>query len=609
MTEETIPDLPPTIAQLPFFASGRFPKPDLLGQCSGSGIAYVSGRELLDRVRDLSLGFSSLGMARGDRVALVADNRPEWVLTDLAIQAAGAVTVPMYPTLSPEQIGFILRDSGATLAVVSTRLLFEKLSRAAVDAPALRTLVLMDVPASWSPQLPRPDLTALSLADVAGRGHKQILDNWGVARKFHDDAKAVQPQDLATIVYTSGTTGEPKGVMLTHANLTANVAGVCGVLDLGVEDRGLSFLPLCHAFERMVVYFYLARGVSVVFAESFNTLGRDLAQTRPTIVTGVPRIFDKLRERILAKGLAQRGAKRLIFQSAVRLASQYGVQLESGSRPSFWMRWMVGLADRLVFQKIRGVFGGRLRLAVSGGAPLPPDIGRFFYGAGIPILEGYGLTETSPVLTVMPLGAIRFGTVGPALPNVELRIAADGEILARGPNIMAGYYQRPADTSEVVRDGWFHTGDIGTLDDGGYLKITDRKKAIIVTSGGKNIAPQTIEEAFRVHALVAEVVLIGEQRPFMTLLIVPDMSVLAARLKWPADNPPEDFANREDVRAVYEAVIDATNERLAQFEHVKRFAILPQGFSSESGELTPTLKVKRRVVEEKYADVIAKMYS
>jgi long-chain acyl-CoA synthetase len=608
MTEDTIPSFPPTIAQLPFFASGRFPKPDLLGQCSATGIVHTSATELLEQVRDLSLGLSSWGMARGDRVALLSDNRPEWVVTDLAIQAAGAVTVPMYPTLSVEQVAFILRDSEATIAVASGRLLFEKLAAAAADAPALKTLVIIDVPPSWSPRLPRPELSAVSLADVAARGHKQILDSWGVARTFHDDAKAIKPEDIATIVYTSGTTGEPKGVALTHGNLISNVTGVDGVLDLGPDDRALSFLPLCHAFERTVVYFYLTHGVSVIFGESFNTIGRDLAQTKPTIVTGVPRIFEKLHERIVSKGLSQKGVKQRVFRWALGLASKHGRRLESGQAPSPWMRAQVKLADRLVFQRIRDVLGGRLGFAVSGGAPLPPELGRFFYGAGVPILEGYGLTETGPVLTVMPLRAIRFGTVGPAIPNVELRIAADGEILARGPNVMAGYHRKPADTADVIRDGWFHTGDIGSLDEKGYLRITDRKKALIITSAGKNVAPQPIEQAFRSHALIAEVVLIGEQRPFMTLLIVPELQALAARLKWPEGEPPADFTTREDARALYEEIVDSVNERLAQFEHVKRFAIVPRAFSGESGELTPTLKVKRRVVEEKYKDVIDSMY-
>jgi long-chain acyl-CoA synthetase len=604
----TIPDLPPTIAQLPFFASGRFPRPDLIGQCSSSGIDYTSGRDLLERVRDLSLGLSSLGMARGERVALVSDNRPEWLFTELAIHAAGAISVPMYPTLAVEQIAFILRDCGATIAVTSTRLLFDKIAAAAADAPALRAIVLMDVPPHWAPRLSRPDLTALPMADVAARGHKQILDNWGIARQFHDAAKAVKPEDVATIVYTSGTTGEPKGVMLTHGNLVANVAGVKSVLKVDEEDRGLSFLPLCHAFERTVVNIYLASGMSIVFAESFNTIGRDLAQTKPTIVTGVPRIFDKLRERILSKGLAQKGLKARIFASAVRLASAYGKSLESGEKASSWMTWRHRMADKLVYRKIRDVFGGRLRFAVSGGAPLSPDIGRFFYGTGVPILEGYGLTETSPVLSVMPLDAIRFGTVGPALPNVELRMAADGEILARGPSIMAGYYGRDRETAEVIRDGWFHTGDIGTFDDKGYVRITDRKKALIVTSGGKNVAPQPIEQAFRDHPLIAEVVLIGEQRPYMTLLIVPELQQLCARMKWMPDAHPGDFATRKDVRAVYETIVDEINDRLAQYEHVKRFTLLSQPFSAESGELTPTLKVKRKVVEQKYKAEIDAMY-
>jgi long-chain acyl-CoA synthetase len=324
------------------------------------------------------------------------------------------------------------------------------------------------------------------------------------------------------------------------------------------------------------------------------------------VLTGVPRVFEKLQERILAKGRDASGPSRAIFRWAVRLAGTYGRSLEE-RRASSWLRLKARLADRLVFHRIRGVLGGRLRFAVSGGAPLRADVGRFFYGAGIPILEGYGLTETAPVLTVMRLNAIRFGTVGQALPGVELSIAADGEILARGPNVMAGYYRQPEQTAAVLQDGWFHTGDIGTLDRDGYLRITDRKKELIVTSGGKNVAPQLLETAFRSHPLIAEAVLIGEQRPFLTLLVTPNFDELARRIPAAGKLDAESVA-RDDVRAAYQAAIDAINPRFAQFERVKRFALLSQPFSTDSGELTPTLKIKRRVIEERYREVIEELY-
>lgn len=599
-----IPDLPPTIAQLPFFASGRFPKPDSIGQCTGEGIAYTSARELLDRVRDLSLGLSDLGMVPGDRIALLSENRPEWVIADLAIQAGGGITVPIYPTMSGEQVAFILRDSGAKLAAVSTHAQLPKIAGAWGDAADLQAVIVMDETAG--------EAGVLSLSEVTARGHRRILDGWGVGREFHDRAKAVRPEDLATIIYTSGTTGEPKGVMLTHGNLIANIAGVRAVLDLGPDDVGLSFLPLCHAFERLVAYVYLAHGVSIVFAESFNTVGRDLAQVRPTVLTGVPRVFEKLQERVLAKGLAASGVKRAIFRWAVRLASERGRQLESHpltlSPSDPLSSFQARLAERLVFRHIRGALGGRLRFAVSGGAPLRPDVGRFFYGAGLPILEGYGLTETAPVLTVMPLDGLRFGTVGRPLPGVELRIAEDGEVLARGPNVMAGYYRQPAQTEAVLRDGWFHTGDIGAFDEDGYLRITDRKKELIVTSGGKNVAPQPIEGAFRAHPLIAEAVLIGEQRPYLSLLIVPDLPQLERHLG-PSDHDVTVLLARADVRALYQEAIDSINTRFAQFERIKRFALLSQEFSMGAGELTPTLKVRRRVIEARYREVIESLYA
>jgi long-chain acyl-CoA synthetase len=423
-------------------------------------------------------------------------------------------------------------------------------------------------------------------------------------------ARKVQPRDLATIIYTSGTTGEPKGVMLTHGNLMANVSAVHAVLALDETDTGLSFLPLCHAFERLVAYVYLTAGVSIVFAESFSTVGRDLVLVRPTVMTGVPRLFEKLHTRILDRGKESRGLKGRIFRWSVALAPRRGRLLEDQAPQSVWIRLQSLIADRLVFRKLRDSVGGRLRFAVSGGAALPPSLGRFFYGAGLPILEGYGLTETAPVLTVTTLGAIRFGTVGRALPGVDLRIADDNEILVRGPNVMAGYYGRPAETAEALRDGWFHTGDIGTLDADGYLQITDRKKELLVTSGGKNVAPQAIEGALGRDPLVAEAVLIGEGRHFLSALIVPDFDELAHRLGLPATEALDRrrLLERPDVRALYQKSVDAVNARRAQFERIKKFALLPHDFSVESGELTPTLKLKRRIIEEKYRGVIENIY-
>lgn len=594
-----------------FHASGRFPKPDLIGRAHADGIIVTSGRELLERVRDISLGLGMLGMRRGNRIAIIADSRPEWLFTDLAVVSAGAITTPIYPTLSAEQMLAILRDCEASIAVVSGRTLLARIESALVSAPSIRAVVLIDLP----PGEPVPvvgNLPVHALADVEARGHKRIVDGWGVAKEFHDEAKRVRPEDPATLIYTSGTTGTPKGVVLSHGNLMSNVEGICQVLDLHDGDTALSFLPLGHAFERIVSYVFLYTGVSVVFAESIDTVARDLLRVRPTVMSGVPRMFEKVRQRMLDAGRAEKGINRRIFEWAVRLANRRGEILPSGRALSAALAWQSRLADALVYRKLRDGIGGRLRFAVSGGAPLAPDVGRFFYGIGLPLLEGYGLTETSPVLCVMPPGRVRFGTVGPPLPNVELRIADDGEILARGPNVMAGYYKQPDQSAAALAGGWFHTGDLGTIDAEGYLHITGRKKELLVTSGGKKIVPHTIEGALKASPLVEEAVVIAEQRNFVSALILPRWDALCGVLGVPV---PEARAGREallsraDVVAKVQLVVDAVNAPLAQFERIKRFTILPDEFSVVGGELTPTLKVKRRVVEQRYKDAIEKLYN
>jgi long-chain acyl-CoA synthetase len=608
-TPSDIQALPKTIAQLPFFVRGRFPRPDLVGRCDGGRVVTTSGSELVDQVRDLSLGLAGLGLTRGTHVAILAESRPDWLISDLAILTAGAVTVPIYPTLPPEQVAFILRDAGAMLAIASTELQCRKILAVASAVPSLRAIVVLDPVAIDARETPVPVLTA---GEVAAAGHKRMTDGWGVAREFQEAAAAVGPSDVATIIYTSGTTGDPKGVMLTHGNIVANLEGVAAVIPLSPDDTALSYLPLCHSFERTVSYVYLVNGVSMVFAESIETLARDLRLVRPTVMTGVPRVFEKLHARILAKGQEADGLRRRVFAWAAGVAERLGRALSGGGRPAGLLAIEGRLADRLVFQKIRDGLGGRLRLAVSGSAPLRSEIGTFFLGLGLPIIEGYGLTETAPVLTVMPLDDIRFGTVGRPLPGVEIRTAGDGEILARGPNVMLGYYNRPADTYAALAGGWFHTGDIGAIDADGYLTITDRKKELIVTSGGKKIAPRPIEEALRAHDFVAEAVLVGERRHFPSALIVADVDVLARRLSLarPADRPAvEALLQRAEVLVLVQTAIDELNLGLAQFERIKRFSLLPAAFSIETGELTPTLKVKRRVVEEQYRALIDALYA
>ena len=592
-----------TIADLPFHVMGRFPKPLMLGRCRSGGVEGLSNKEVFDKIRELSLGLAAFGVGPGDRVAIVSESRPEWVMSDLAILARGAVTVPIYPTLSAAVTRYILADCGARLAIVSTKLQAEKVQEVRHLLPMLEAVVVMDDVASEK-------VSVIGLDALQRRGHEQVNASWGAGKEFRESARAVRPQDLATIIYTSGTTGEPKGVMLTHANLMSNLHAAAEALPVGVDDIALSFLPLSHALERMASYLYLFTGVTVIFAESIDTIGRDVAAVRPTVLTGVPRVYEKIQARILEKGAAAGGAKAALFSWAIKQAMARGHAILRGKRPGPLSALQASIADRLVFAKIRNGIGGRLRFAVSGSAPLAVNVAEFFVGLGVPIIEGYGLTETAPILTVNPVTAPRAGTVGKAVRDVELRIAEDGEILARGANVMTGYYNKPDASAEVLRDGWFHTGDIGTLDGEGYLTITDRKKDILVTSGGKKIAPQPIEAVLKRSPLVAEAVLLGDRRHHAAALLIPDFAALERRLK-DLGRPfgeRDELVTRADVVALYQEIVDGLNRELSQFEQIRKIAILPREFSIDSGELTPTLKVKRKVVEEKWKDVISRLY-
>ncbi len=591
-----------TIADLPFHVMGRFQKPLLLGRSRGGTVEGLGSREVFERVRDLSLGLTALGLSRGDRVAIVSESRPEWILTDLAVVTGGGVTVPIYPTLSAAQAHYILRDSGARIAVVSTRLQLEKILEVRHQLPGLEAIVSMEAPATTTP-------SALTFDEVAARGHARLMAEWGAGREFKEAARRLEPGDLATIIYTSGTTGEPKGVMLTHASLVANMYAGAEALDVQQEDVAVSFLPLSHAFERMVSYVYLLRGVTVVFAESFDTIGRDVAAVRPTLFTGVPRVYEKIHARISEKGLSAPGAKASLFRWAMGVASARGRAVLRQQRLPPLLAVQAAVADRLVFAKVRQGVGGRLRYLVSGSAPLPVSLAEFFYGVGLPIVEGYGLTETAPILTVNPPAAPRSGTVGRAVRGVELRIADDGEILARGPNLMTGYYNKPEASAEAIRDGWLHTGDIGTLDADGYLAITDRKKDLLVTSGGKKIAPQPIETVLRQSPLIAEAVVLGDRQRYAVALIVPEFAALERRLQV-LGRPPshEELVARPDAIALYQEIVDALNRDLSQYERIKRIALLPREFTIDSGELTPSMKVRRKVVAERWQDRIAALY-
>lgn len=589
-----------------------------MGRCRGDAVERMSTRELFDRIRDLSLGLGALGAEPGDRVAILSDSRPEWVIADLAALTGGMVTAPIYPTLPGNQVRYILADSKARIVVVADETQAAKVRAVWDELPDLTALVIMD-PADADEPEAAPDSAPqasggdagreeLSLADAAERGHRRLQTSDGLGREYKERAAAIGPDDLATIIYTSGTTGEPKGVMLTHGNVASNIVDGGTVVEVHPEDDALSFLPLSHAFERMVVMLYLYRGASVTFAESLDTIARDLAAVRPTVMTGVPRVYEKFQARVLAAVATAPALRRRLFHWAVGVGLRRARAGFAGRSAPLATRLQHGLADRLVLSKVRERLGGRLRFVVSGSAPLAAPIAEFFFAIGIPVAEGYGLTETSPALTVNPLDRPKPGTVGPAIRNVELRIADDGEVLARGPNIMQGYHGKPEATAEVLRDGWFCTGDIGSLDEDGYLTILDRKKELIVTAGGKNIAPNPIEAELKRSPLVAEAVLIGDRRPFVAALLVPDFEALAAGAGVPDGLSREEIVARPDVIARFDEVVEGVNAGLARHEQVKRSALLPAVFGIATGELTPTMKVKRRVVAERWSAAIERLY-
>ena len=597
-----------TLAQLPGDLLREYPRPDLLQQCSAAGLRLLSTADMVDRVRAIGLALGDMGIRPGDRVAIMSETRQEWVLTDLGIVTARAITVPIYPTLSAQQARFILQDSGARGVFVSDARQAEKILAVRHMVPELEFIAIFtdEVP----PSSVRDSHTVLRLEGVIERGRALAADPAAVAR-YEAGIEAVQPDDLLTLIYTSGTTGEPKGVMLTHENVLSNMRAVVPVLVLTPQDVALSYLPLSHVFERMVTYLYLYEGVTVCHAESIDTLARDLQLVRPTVMTGVPRVYEKLHGRIHEAVASAPAFRRRLFEWAVRIGTDASAARREGRGLSPLTRMQETVADGLVAAKIREKVGGRLRLAVSGSAPLPAHIARFFDAVGLPLIEGYGLTETSPVITVNPQDRPRFGTVGCLIDGVEVRIAEDGEILTRGPHVMKGYWQRPEDTAAVLEpDGWFHTGDIGTSSPDGYLTITDRKKELLVTSGGKKIAPAPIEAVLKRHPLVAEAMVVGEGRKFPAVLIVPNFTALEQRLKVLGlpSGTREELVAREDVVSLYREVVEPLNRDLAQYERLKKVALLPAEFSIGSGELTPTLKLRRRVVLERWQSVVDRLY-
>lgn len=593
---------PRTLTELFFQALDRFAARPVAMRSKLTGAwVDVSYAELAEKVHDLSLGLLELGVKAGDHIAILSENRPEWAIADYACLAARASDVPIYPTLPAKQIEYILRDSESVVALVSTPAQLQKIQEIRGLVPRLEHVIAFDPKATAG--------NVLSLDSVLARG-KAARSKYP---RWMEDALKAQPGDVATLIYTSGTTGDPKGVMLTHGNITSNVVGGLAVLNLKETDECLSFLPLSHIFERMAGHYCMFySGVIINYALSIDTVSQDMIDRKPTVVLSVPRLYEKIYARVLENALAGSPIKKQIFFWAKRTAEEWA-ELELNQKPiSGGLGFKKRIADKLVFSKLQARTGGRLRFFVSGGAPLSADIAKFFYAAGLPIMEGYGLTETSPVITVNRFDHIKLGTVGQPIPGVEVKIAPDGEILSRGPHIMKGYYRKPEATAEVLdQDGWFHTGDIGELDSEQFLRITDRKKDLIVTAGGKNIAPQPIEGRVKTNKFIANAVMLGDKRKYPVMLLVPNLDNLKewARTRGVTFVDDKSLLENPETVAKMEREMMKNLRDLAHFEMPKKVLLLARDFSIESGELTPTMKVKRRVVEKNYRDQIEQLYT
>ncbi len=593
-----------TIAELFLTAVDAHQKPDALKYKRAGAWHSLSHRRIYEDVKRVALGLEALGIESEDRVAILSENRPEWLICDFACVMAKAISVPLYAVLPAEQIRYMLVDSEAKAIFVSSEEQLAKVRELRIDVSTLAHVVVFDEALGGEPDV-------ISLQELMARGDTRLSD--------HDDgdyrarALATDPHQILTILYTSGTTGEPKGVMLTHNNLVSNVRSSLQVLEVVPEDVSLSVLPLSHIFERMAGHYVMfSAGVTICYAESFAAVGQNFLEVRPTVMTMVPRGYEKIFARVEQVAREGGAAKQRLLHWAVDVARRHLDRKLAGERPGAWLGLQYRLADRLVFTKLRRFTGGRIRYFVSGGAPLNPDLARFFVSAGLPILEGYGLTETSPVVSFNRRDSIKPGTVGQPIPGVEVGIAEDGEILTRGPHVMKGYYKKPEATAEAIDpDGWFHTGDVGELDRDGCLSITDRKKDLIVTAGGKNIAPQPIENRVSGSPYVSQVVMIGDRRRFPILVVVPEFDALAswAQKEGLSFQGPEDLvADRKVVEFMEREILESLAD-LSRHERPKKLALLANELSLDNGEITPTLKVKRRVVEERYKDIIDALYS
>jgi long-chain acyl-CoA synthetase len=561
----------------------------------------ISAESFVERVKNVALGLATLGIRPGDRIALLSENRPEWSIADLAILSLGAINVPIYTTQAIDQIDYILTDSSPRAIFISNKKLYRH-AKPVLANRKLEHLIFFDSEAVAE----IPD--SIPLAQLEKTGSEQAA-----ARPEAFDAylQAVRAEDLATIIYTSGTTGEPKGVMLTHNNFMSNVLSVTAGLPINEKDTALSVLPLSHIFERAGFYVFIYNGLEVYYSVSFDQVGDNLREVGPTVMTAVPRLFEKVYHRIVKKGMAETGWKRKVFTQSLEVGQRYGELKDKRRFISPALRLKQNLASRLVFSKWRAGVGGRLRYFVSGGAPLSPALSYSYLAAGIPILQGYGATETCIVCANRPDNN-HVGSVGIPFAGIEVRIAEDGEILIKGPNVMRGYYGQPEATAAVLKDGWFYTGDVGHMDKEGRIYITDRKKDLFKLSNGKYVAPQLIESLLKQSEFVGQVVVVGAGRKQPVALIVPDWESLNKALAETGETFPKDraeLAKHPTAIKIVQRDIAALTSSLIDYERIRRVALLPDEFTIDSGELTPTLKVKRRVIDERFGDLIEELYN
>jgi long-chain acyl-CoA synthetase len=567
-----------------------------------NGYQGITYSQLRTHVKNFAYGLTALGIKRNDKVAIVSENRPEWVIADMALAQLGIISVPVYPTLTPKQIEFIFNDADVVCAIVSNQFQLNKIQKIKYDVPALRETIVFSEKGIVEEKSVKLMTSIYALGERAAAEHPQFLEQ---------QRKLTKPEDLLTIIYTSGTTGNPKGAMLTHKNLVSNITCVVPCYPIFDTDVMLSYLPLSHCFERMAGYYTMfACGVTIAYAESVETIRDNLLEIRPALITTVPRLLERLHARLLKQIESSSPVKQIIFHWAVKVGHNYAEAKRHG-QPTTLLAAEYKLADKLVFKKIRERMGDRVRFFISGGAALAAELGRFFEAIGVGVIEGYGMTESSPVISANRMDDYKFGSVGKAIPGVEVKIADDGEILTRGPHVMVGYWKNKKATDEIIDSaGWLHTGDIGIFDQQGYLVITDRKKHIFVNSGGKNIAPHPIENLFSQSQYIDQMVLIGEKRMFCSALVVPDYEAIKAyakkhHIKY---SSVDDLINNHEIRKLFDKDINSLQKDLSNYERVRKYTLLGNPLTIDNGEITPTMKIKRKIVEERYKDLIEKMY-